>query len=177
MKLPALPDNVPKIEGQRALRAIGRLFAESSGWRVEALPNVPKAVVLAAPHSSNWDGLFGVCGAFGIGVRINWMGKHQLFRWPIGPVVRAFGGISTDRVLAPEGTRRKVKKWRTGFWHIAQKAGVPIVPGYLHYPDKKIGFGPPLLTSGDMQADLNKLYDFYAPFRGKNGKTGLPSAG
>jgi 1-acyl-sn-glycerol-3-phosphate acyltransferase len=198
VKLPPLPPQAPAIEGKKILRAIGRSVAEWSGWRVDALPDVAKAVVLAAPHSSNWDGLFGVCGAFGIGVRINWMGKHQLFRWPLTPILKAFGGIATDRssahgvvdqfaeklraaermwlVLAPEGTRKKVAKWRTGFWHIAAKANVPIVPGYLHYPEKKIGFGAPIMPSSDMAADLAKLYAFYAPFRGKAGKTGLPSS-
>jgi 1-acyl-sn-glycerol-3-phosphate acyltransferase len=78
-------------------------------------------------------------------------------------------------VLAPEGTRKKVAKWRTGFWHIAKKAGVPIVPGFLHFPEQKIGFGPPIFPSDDMEADLAKLYAFYAPFRGKGGKTALPT--
>lgn len=198
MKLPPLPPQVPAIEGKPILRAIGRSVAEYSGWKVEPLPDIGKAVILAAPHSSNWDGLFGVCAAFGIGVRINWMGKHQLFRWPFRGILEAFGGVSTDRgsahgvvdqfaaklraaekmwlVLAPEGTRKKVAKWRTGFWHIAVAAGVPIIPGYLHYPEKKIGFGPALWPSADMDADLAKLYAFYQAFRGKDGKTGLPSS-
>jgi 1-acyl-sn-glycerol-3-phosphate acyltransferase len=197
LKLPTLPPDVPALEGKQLLRSFGRFFAERSGWRVDELPNVSKAVVLAAPHSSNWDGWVGVCGAMGIGVRINWLGKDTLFRWPFGGLIRAFGGIATDRssasgvvdqiaqtlaeaermwlVLAPEGTRKKVKKWRTGFWHIAEKAKVPIIPGYLHYPEKRIGFGSPMMTTGDMQADLQTLYEFYAPFRGKGGKTALPT--
>lgn len=198
MKLPPLPVNVPAIVGKSWLRFLSKKASERSGWQVESLPDVPKAVVIAAPHSSNWDGLIGVVAAFGIGLRINWMGKHQLFRWPLASIMRAFGGISTVRdsahgvvdqfaekmreadhmwlVLAPEGTRKKVAKWRTGFWHIASRAGVPIIPGFLHYPEKKIGFGPPMMTSADMEADLQKLYDFYRPFRGKNGKIGLPSS-
>jgi 1-acyl-sn-glycerol-3-phosphate acyltransferase len=198
MRLPELPPNAPGIEGKTLFRSFGRFFAERSGWQVDPLPDISRAVVLAAPHSSNWDGWFGVCGAMGIGVRINWLGKHTLFRWPFGGLVRAFGGISTDRdsahgvvdqiakkineaermwlVLAPEGTRKKVKKWRTGFWHIAEKAKVPIIPGFLHYPEKRIGFGEAFMTSGDMQADLQRLYEFYAPFRGKGGKSALPSS-
>lgn len=198
MKLPPLPTEVPAIAGKSWLRYLSKKASENSGWQVEALPNVPKAVVIAAPHSSNWDGLIGVVAAFGIGLRINWMGKHQLFRWPLAGVMRAFGGISTVRdsahgvvdqfvekmrdadqmwlVVAPEGTRKKVAKWRTGFWHIASRAGVPIIPGFLHYPEKKIGFGPPMMPSGNMEADLEKLYDFYRHFRGKNGKIGLPAS-
>ncbi len=198
MKLPPIPPDAPFVAGQSWLRYLSKRASESSGWHVENLPNVAKAVVIAAPHSSNWDGLIGVVAAFGIGLRINWMGKHQLFRWPLAPVMRAFGGISTDRdsahgvvdqfaeklraadrmwlVLAPEGTRKKVAKWRTGFWHIAARAGVPIIPGYLHYPDKKIGFGAPMMPSDDMEADLAKLYEFYRNFRGKGGKSGLPSS-
>ncbi len=198
MKLPPLPPDVPAIVGQSWLRFLSKKASENSGWQVETLPNVSKAVVIAAPHSSNWDGLIGVVAAFGIGLRINWMGKHQLFRWPLARVMRAFGGISTVRdsahgvvdqfvekmrdadrmwlVVAPEGTRRKVAKWRTGFWHIASRAGVPIIPGFLHYPEKKIGFGPPMMPSENMEADLEKLYDFYRNFRGKNGKVGLPSS-
>ena len=198
MKLPPLQPAVPAIAGKSWLRYLSKQALERSGWQVEQLPNVPKAVVIAAPHSSNWDGLIGVVAAFGIGLRINWMGKHQLFRWPLAPVMRAFGGIPTVRdsahgvvdqfsekmrdadrmwlVLAPEGTRKKVAKWRTGFWHIAARAGVPIIPGFLHYPEKKIGFGPPMMPTENMEADLEKLYDFYRPFRGKNGKIGLPTS-
>lgn len=198
MKLPPLPVNAPAIVGKSLMRFLSKKASEHSGWQVGPLPDVPKAVIIAAPHSSNWDGLIGVVAAFGIGLRINWMGKHQLFRWPLAPIMRAFGGIATVRdsahgvvdqfaekmqdadrmwlVLAPEGTRKKVAKWRTGFWHIASRAGVPIIPGFLHYPEKKIGFGPPMMPSGNMEADLEKLYDFYRPFRGKNGKVALPSA-
>ena len=134
MKLPPLPDNVPAIVGKSWLRFLSKKASENSGWQVEALPNVPKAVVIAAPHSSNWDGLIGVVAAFGIGLRINWMGKHQLFRWPLAAIMRAFGGISTVRdsahgvvdqfaekmrdadkmwlVVAPEGTRKQAETWR-----------------------------------------------------------------
>ena len=196
MSLPPLPPLAPELQGKPIVRWFGRMFSKYSGWRITALPNVPKAVVLAAPHSSNWDGLLGVLGAAGIGVRINWMGKHQLFNWPLGIAMRAFGGIATDRgsahgvvdqfamklaeaeqlwiVLAPEGTRKKVKKWRTGFWHIAKKAGVPIVPGFVDFPSKTIGFGDPIELSDDLEADLQKLYAFYAPYHGKNSKSALP---
>ena len=197
-KFPPLPLNVPRIQGKAPLKWIGSLIARSSGWRIEPVPNIPKAVVVAAPHSSNWDGIFGVCGAFTLGLQIRWMGKSQLFKWPLSVLFNAFGGIKTDRslaggvveqiaaefdrcdkmwlVLAPEGTRKKVDKWRTGFWHIAKRAGVPILPGFLHYPDKRIGFGEAFMPTDDMNADLQRLYDFYSQFRGKNGKTGLPTS-
>ncbi len=195
-KFPKLPPDVPLIQGKALLRSIGSIIAHSSGWRIGQVPNVPKAVIVAAPHSSNWDGIFGVCGAFTLGLQIRWMGKSQMFKWPLSALLTAFGGIKTDRslaggvveqiaaefdrndkmwlVLAPEGTRRKVEKWRTGFWHIAKRAGVPIIPGYLHYPDKRIGFGEPFMPGDNLEADLQRLYNFYRQFSGKNGKSGLP---
>jgi 1-acyl-sn-glycerol-3-phosphate acyltransferase len=194
-RFPPLPDLVPRVRGKTIMRWVGSLIARSSSWRIEPLPNVSKAVIVAAPHSSNWDGIFGVCGAFTLGVEIRWMGKSQLFRWPLSIIMHAFNGIKTDRnyaggvvaqiaaefaardrmwlVLAPEGTRKKVRKWRTGFWHIAKRANVPIIPGFLHYPEKKIGFGEPFMPS-DLESDLARLYAFYSQFQGKNGKTALP---
>jgi 1-acyl-sn-glycerol-3-phosphate acyltransferase len=196
-KLPPLPPHCPKLPGSKVLQKLTRWASQATPWSVGELPNIAKAVVIAAPHSSNWDGLFGIVSAFGIGLRINWLGKAQLFRWPIKNLMLRFGGVATDRnsshgvvdqiadkfhavdsmwlVLAPEGTRKKVKKWRTGFWHIAKRAGVPIIAGYLHYPEKRIGFGITLWPSEDMEADLQKLYDFYRQYQGKNGKIGLPT--
>jgi 1-acyl-sn-glycerol-3-phosphate acyltransferase len=196
-RLLELPPSVPKLKGHRIARAIGALFARFSSWRVQGpFPDVAKCVAIAAPHSSNWDGLFGICAAYAMGLGGNWMGKDILFKGPFGPLMRHFGGIATDRknklgvveqmaeklrrseklwlILAPEGTRKPVQKWRTGFWHIAHAAGVPIVPAYLHWPDKVIGFGEPMMTTDDMQADLEKLYAFYAQWQGKNGKSAIP---
>lgn len=197
---PDLPPSVPPLGDAKFLRAAGRLVLRSrSDWKVLGpMPDVPKAVLIAAPHSSNWDGILGIAAAFAIGIRPSWMGKHTLFRWPVKRLMVALGGIATEResahgaveqmteqmrraermwiMLAPEGTRRKVAKWRTGFWHIAHNAQVPIIPAYIDYPSKTFGFGPPMATTGDIQADFQKLMAFYAPYRGKNGKTAIPGA-
>jgi 1-acyl-sn-glycerol-3-phosphate acyltransferase len=118
------------------------------------------------------------------------MGKRELFVGPLGWLIRKLGGIPVERSsthgvveqmasrfqrgeplwlgIAPEGTRKPVKKWRTGFWHIARAADVPILPVYFHYPERTIGVGPLFYTSDEMHADLQELRAFYAPWQGKN---------
>ena len=161
------------------------------GWSfVGQFPDVPRAVLIAAPHSSWWDGVWGLLLKVGIGADVKFMGKQELFHGPLGGVLRRVGGMPIDRGaakgvvdqmveqfarrdafwlgIAPEGTRKAVKRWRTGFWHIAHDAGVPIVTAYFNYPDKTIGVGPLFHTGDDMEADLVRLREFYAPFRGKH---------
>jgi 1-acyl-sn-glycerol-3-phosphate acyltransferase len=119
------------------------------------MPDCGKLVIIAAPHTSNWDFVFGMTGAFALGLELHWMGKHTLFKPPLGGVMRWLGGLAIDRraahgvveqvadefarrgqlllVVTPEGTRSKVERWKTGFWHIARAAGVPILLGGLDY--------------------------------------------
>src|SRR5690606_16958743 len=149
-----------------------------------------------APHSSNWDGIWGFAAKLALGLEIRVLGKAQLFRWPLGPLLRRLGVIPIDRsapqgtvgqavelirrseriwyTLAPEGTRKRVERWKTGFWKIAHDAQVPILPAYFHYPDKVIGLGPPFRTSGDMDADLAALRQWYRPWQGRH--RGTPCA-
>lgn len=198
-KYPNCPPLAPQVTSHGFLRTTGRALIGLSSWKITGeLPNVPKLVMLAAPHSSNWDGIYGVLGACAIGLRANWMGKASLFQKPIlGRLMRTFGGIPVDRsnpagavgqiaeefakrermwvVLAPEGTRRKVPKWRTGFWHLARAAQVPLFLVYFHYPEKRVGCGELFYTTDDMEADLQRLYRYYAPWRGKDGKHALPA--
>lgn len=198
-KLPACPPSAPRLSGLALARWLGTLLVASSAWRVHGeLPDVPKLVMLAAPHSSIWDGVYGIGAACALGLSASWMGKDSLFRGPMGPLMRAFGGIPTDRshprgavgqmielfkhrerlwlVLAPEGTRKPVAKWRTGFWHIAHGAQVPLLCVYFHFPERVVGVGPLVHTSDDLDADLERLYAFYAPWRGRGGKSALPRA-
>ncbi|MEP7185211.1 MAG: lysophospholipid acyltransferase family protein [Rhodanobacter sp.] len=185
-----LPLHMPRMRdgwGRKTCRAILRLC----GWSfVGQFPNVPRAVLIVAPHSSWWDGVWGLLLKVGIGADVKFMGKQELFHGPLGGVLRRVGGMPIDRSsakgvveqmvdqfahrdafwlgIAPEGTRKVVKRWRTGFWHIAHDAGVPIVTAYFNYPDKTIGVGPLFHGTDNMEADLIRLREFYAPFRGKH---------
>ena len=146
--------------------------------------------MIVAPHSSWWDGVWGLLLKVALGVDIAFMGKRELFRGPLGWLLRRLGGIPIERSathgvveqmvdrfqasprlwlgIAPEGTRRTVVKWRSGFWHIARAAGVPILPVYFDYPSKTIGIGALFRPGGDMDADLAALKAFYRPYRGRH---------
>ncbi len=192
-RLPApsqLPPRMPRLRdgwGRKTCRVVLRLC----GWSfVGEFPDVPRAVLIAAPHSSWWDGIWGLLLKVGMGADVRFMGKKELFRGPLGSVLRRVGGMPIDRGaakgvveqmvdqfarrdafwlgIAPEGTRKAVKRWKSGFWHIAHDAGVPIVTAYFNYPDKTIGVGPLFQPSDDMEADLLRLREFYAPFKGKH---------
>ncbi|MEO6801353.1 MAG: 1-acyl-sn-glycerol-3-phosphate acyltransferase [Rhodanobacter sp.] len=184
-----LPAQMPRFcdSGQRsACRALLRLF----GWRlVGNFPDTSKLVLIAAPHSSWWDGFWGLLIKVAIGADVHFMGKQELFRGPLGGLLRRLGGVAIDRGaakgvveqmidqfhqrnkfwlgIAPEGTRKSVKRWKSGFWHIARDAGVPIFPVAFHYPDKTIQLGPLFDTSADMDKDMLRLRAWYAPFKGK----------
>ncbi|WP_426690428.1 lysophospholipid acyltransferase family protein [Rhodanobacter ginsengiterrae] len=185
-----LPLNMPHLADnwrRRLCRGVLRLC----GWSlVGEFPDVRRAVLIAAPHSSWWDGVWGLLLKVGIGADIHFMGKQELFRGPLGKVLHRLGGMPIDRGaakgvveqmieqlqqhdalwlgIAPEGTRKPVTRWKSGFWRIAHDAGVPIVTAWFNYPDKTIGVGPLFHTSDDMEADLLRLRAFYAPFRGKH---------
>ena len=171
-----------------ALRAAsGRALLRLLGWRLEAgLPDLPKFVVIAAPHSSNWDFPIGIGAAFALRLDFNFVGKSELFRGPLGPLMRALGGLPVDRhhpegfvaqlvalfaaretlvlAMAPEGTRKPVTRWKSGFYRVALGAGVPIVPAYFDNGRRRIGFGPPLQPSGDAERDIAELRNYYARF-------------
>jgi 1-acyl-sn-glycerol-3-phosphate acyltransferase len=198
-KYPLCPPLAPQVSRGGFLRTTGRALVGLSSWRITGeLPNVPKLIMLAAPHSSNWDGIYGILGACAIGLKATWMGKASLFKKPIlGRLMHLFGGIAVDRsnpagavgqvteefakrermwvVLAPEGTRKKVHKWRTGFWHLARAANVPLFLVYFDYQRKEVGCGELFHTTDNLEADMERLYAFYAPWRGKGGKNALPA--
>lgn len=161
-------------------RRILRLF----GWQVEAkLPDALRYVAIGFPHTSNWDFPVGILTMWAMGIRGRWVGKHTLFRWPFGWLMRALGGMPLNRattqdfvqqtvemfrrreefilVIAPEGTRSRTDGWRTGFYHIASGAGVPIALGYLDYGRRQAGIGGLLIPSGDLKADFETLRGFY----------------
>ncbi len=189
MALPELGDAVPK-RGNRFSRGFWRAVFRLAGWDFEGeIPNLPKFVIIGAPHTSNWDFPVAMAFVFAIGLDARWIGKHTLFRRPFGGFMRWLGGTPVVRSerrgvvaqvidvfagqeqivfgVAPEGTRKRVDRWKTGFYHIAVGAGVPILPGYFDYPRKMVGFGPSFNPTGDMEADIEKLKAFYTPFKGK----------
>ena len=168
---PAIPQ-FPQTAWRRFCAWLVRLF----GWKlVGEFPRVPKLVFIAAPHSSWWDGVWGLLFKAAIGLDASFMAKRELFAGPLGWLLRKMGGIPIERSaahgivpqmverfrqrerlwlgIAAEGTRKQVKKWKSGFWHIAREAGVPIMLIYFHYPEKTIGIGPlieatPMVFSG-----------------------------
>jgi 1-acyl-sn-glycerol-3-phosphate acyltransferase len=161
------------------------------GWTVQAdLPDVKKFVVIAAPHTSNWDFPLGILVGKAIKLEPHWMGKHTLFRRPFGWFFRALGGIPIHRghsknyieqladrfehsdrlvlALAPEGTRSKTDHWKTGFHRIARAANVPIVMAYLDFGHKQVGIGDMFYPGSDVEADFERIRQFYKNRRGKN---------
>ena len=182
------------------LRAGSRAFLHLARWRVEGCPNaVPtKCVLIAAPHTSNWDLPYTLMAAFALGMKPYWMGKASLFRAPFGAPMRWLGGIAVNReqsnnavaasvaalaqavgpaqlIVAPEGTRRATRQWKTGFYYIALGAGVPIQLAYISHRHKRVGLGPLLQPSGDMARDMVMIKAFYAPFLERD--TQQPEAG
>lgn len=166
-------------------KPLARLVLWLAGWQIDVrLPALPKAVLIGAPHTSNWDFVFGISAVFLSELDIRFYAKHQLFRGPLGWLLRWFGGRPVDRgaaasvveqtqeffaqsdslymTLAPEGTRARVDKWKSGFWRMAVAAQVPIVCGYIDYQEKKVGIGPIITPSNNYEADLEKILDYYA---------------
>ncbi len=189
--VPPLPPSAPRVKHNALTRWIGRSVLRMGGWRLTGeFPDLPRLVVIAAPHSSNWDGVWGFAAKLALGLEIRVLGKAQLFRGPLAPLMRRLGVIPIDRsapqgtvgqavaliqrseriwyALAPEGTRKRVERWKTGFWKIAHQAQVPILPVYFHYPQRRIGLGEPFHTSGDLEADLAALRAWYRPWQGRN---------
>jgi 1-acyl-sn-glycerol-3-phosphate acyltransferase len=161
-----------------------------AGWKPEGQPpDVPKYVIIAAPHTSNWDFPFTIMFATYFRLKFNYMIKDEMMRPPWGWFFRALGGIPINRrsrnnvveqsierlrqaerlalVVPPEGTRSKVTRWRTGFYYIALGAGVPIALGFLDFKRKVGGFGPLFYPTGDIEADMARIRSFYQGITGK----------
>lgn len=172
------------------LRGLAKLILRVGGWTaVGGLPDVPKAVIIAAPHTSNWDGFWALVFKVSIGAEIHFFAKDTVFWFPLGTLLRSLGGIPLDRRragssvqqaidrfseaesfyfgLAPEGTRKKMPGWKTGFYRIAEGAGVPVYLGFLDYGNKRLGIGQRFDLSGDYEADLAIIRDYYANIEGR----------
>ncbi len=173
------------------LRILSLLFLKLTGWKVSGkLPKESNFVLIAAPHTSNWDLPYMLTVSFALKAKLYWMGKEQIFKPPFKRLMMWMGGIPIDRsqannmveytanlmrsmdelvvVVPPEGTRSKVKYWKSGFYHIANLAEVPIVLGYLDYKTKTGGLGPAVYPCGDIDKDMETIKDFYQNITGKH---------
>ena len=172
-------------------RALGKWVLRVTGWTLAGdRPSAEKFVLIAAPHTSNWDLLFLLAFAWSVDLPLAWMGKHTLFPPVLGWVTRALGGVPVRRdrrndmvsqmtelfasrselalTVPSEGTRDRVEYWKSGFYRIAVSASVPIVPGFLDYSRRRGGFGPPLQPTGDVSRDMDELRAFYADKVGRH---------
>ena len=170
---------------------LSRLILRLLGWRIEGkAPAAPKYVLIAAPHTSNWDFPFTLMVCFALRMPVYWMGKASLFPPVLGSIMRWLGGIPVERsrqgnlvqstvdafqrsarltvIIPPEGTRSKVTHWKTGFYYIAQGAGLPIALGFLDFKRKRAGVERLFEVTGDIEADMVKIQAFYANITGKN---------
>ncbi|MCB1670855.1 MAG: lysophospholipid acyltransferase family protein [Gammaproteobacteria bacterium] len=167
------------------LRLIAILVLRLMGWKAigKEISN-PKLVLIGAPHTSNWDFPLMLLVVLKLRLKVFWMGKNSLFRFPFGGLMRWLGGIPIDRsksnnvvqqmteeyarqtelvvLIPPEGTRSKVERWKTGFYHIARNAGVPILLGYVDAPKKEAGLADFFTPSDDLERDMQAIRDFYA---------------
>ena len=175
------------------LRATSLTLLRLLRWRVEGTlaPEARRCVVIAAPHTSNWDFPYTLLAAFALGMHIRWLGKASLFRAPFGGVMRWLGGVAVHRerannlveasvqalkeapgalqlVIAPEGTRSRSVVWKTGFHHIARGAAMPIQLAYLDWGQRRCGLGPLMMAGADIEADLREIKAYYRAFRGRN---------
>ena len=169
---------------ERLVRRIIIFWFERSGWTISGtLPPDRKFVIMGASHTSNWDFLVFLGAVHAVGRQIRYVGKHSLFRWPIGGFMRALGGVPVDRsarqdlvsqivaqfeahddfilVVAPEGTRSFTTRWKSGFYQIALKAGVPIVAAGPDYPTKRGVFGPVIRPTGNYSEDMKPAFAFF----------------
>jgi 1-acyl-sn-glycerol-3-phosphate acyltransferase len=181
-RIPVLGPNVARAHGRFAA-AVGRLMMGLTGWRIEgAVPDLPRMVLIVAPHTSNWDFLTGLWAKLALRLGGRFVGKHTLFKGPMGVFMRWLGGVPVDRraatgfveqvaralrdaermvvVIAPEGTRKRTP-WKSGFYRIAVAAGVPILPVAFDYPRRAVVFAPPFRPTGDYESDLAAIRAHY----------------
>jgi 1-acyl-sn-glycerol-3-phosphate acyltransferase len=187
--MPYTVHNTPVV--RPLMRGLALFIFKIAGWKSEGRgPDIPRYVIIAAPHTSNWDFVYTVCLAFILRIKPQIMMKAEWFRWPMGALFKWLGAIPIDRsksnnvvaqsiskfqeadelvmIIPPSGTRSKVMYWKTGFYHIANGAGVPIVLGYLDYGRKAGGIGPTFMPTGDVEVDMTAIRDFYSGIEGRN---------
>ena len=178
----------------KALQWLGRTVLSVFGWKVSGSISDEysnkKLVVIVAPHTSNWDGIFGVAAVAGLDARITFIGKHTVFRYGLGAFLRYMGGIPVDRskpggiiqdainqikgiegsliAMSPEGTRSKVDEWKTGFLRIAKEINAQIVPASIDFALKEIILGEVFTPTGNNDEDISDLKKYYSIFKAKH---------
>lgn len=183
-------DQIPR-RWNNVSRAITKGLMRLTGWRIiGSLPNLPKMVIIGVPHSSNWDFFLAMGFMLSQNLRISWVAKRVFIESPLKPLLRWLGGVGVDRrkssgvvqqivnefnrrerfllAIAPEGTRSKVREWRSGFYYIAHGAGVPIVPVVIDYGRKVMHIAAPFTPGGDFDADLPQLKALVAHGQGRD---------
>jgi 1-acyl-sn-glycerol-3-phosphate acyltransferase len=179
-------ERIPRPDGTAVKALLARRWLRARGWRcIGSPPDVPKYVIVAAPHTSNWDFAYMYAYAKITDTTIEWLGKHTLFEGQLGKIPKALGGVPVDRtskhnlvdqivqhfeerdrlalVVPPEGTRSRSEYWKSGFYHIARGADVPIALGIVDFGRREVGFGPSFRLTGDVKADMDRIRAFYAP--------------
>jgi 1-acyl-sn-glycerol-3-phosphate acyltransferase len=191
--LPPVPAQAPLLNS-RFWPWLMRCLLRISGWRLLGqLPDLPKLIIIGAPHSSYWDGVWGLMMKIGLGVNINIMIKREVLDGPLGIILRPIGLIPINRSAAlnvvgqmvkrfeehdrmwlgitPEGTRKHVKQWKSGFLRIAHDANVPVQTLFIDYPSKTFTLGPLVHASDDPDADMTTIRAMFRPYRGKHRNT------
>jgi 1-acyl-sn-glycerol-3-phosphate acyltransferase len=189
-EFPSLPPNVPRRH-RGILRRIGRLGMRLMGWRIEGqFPDLPKFVIVVAPHTSNWDFVAGLVCDLALDLDAAFLAKHSIFVGPFGTWLKSLGGIPVVRrashnvvtsvaaefarrqqlvlAIAPEGTRSKVDEWKSGYWHIARAAEVPIVPVGLDFARRAAVIGPLRRSTDSLADDETVLKAFFAGITPRN---------
>ncbi len=181
----------PPHSGNRITRAIGRLLLALFRWHIEGeVLDRAKFVMVVAPHTSIYDFFTGLATKLTLGCRSQWLVADRYTWWPLGSILRSFGAMPVDRsahhdlvskmiqrfnqedkfilTIFPEGTRRRVEKWKTGFWHIASGADVPIQIVGIDYEKRATIFGPALDPSGNLEADMKEIQAWYRGVKAKH---------
>lgn len=189
-RVPDLPKKFPRL-GNAVTRGIGRFFLSITGWRITGnFPDTNKVILAVAPHTSNWDFFVGLAAMFALGMRAHWLGKHTIFIWPINGLLRSLGGIPVNRkaandvvdqvakrfaeegplvlAVAPEGTRKRTAKLKTGFIRIAIGSNVPIFLVGFDFSCKEIKLGELYYPTGDVDVDELNVRQYFYAFEGKN---------
>lgn len=179
-------------------KLLAKIIFKVSGWKLvgNLAPDQRRCVMIAAPHTSNWDFIYARAAFYLMDAPIRYTIKKEFMRFPFGGLLKAMGALPVDRsknnrlvdgmvqifketpgdicvMVTPEGTRKYQPRWRKGFYHVALGAGVPIVLGYLDYAKKEAGVGPSIYPSGDVEADLEKIMAFYRTKKGKYPEQGV----
>ncbi|MGI9275520.1 MAG: lysophospholipid acyltransferase family protein [Endozoicomonas sp.] len=177
----AAPSRFKEGLGRLVLRLMG-------GWTLQGqLPDIGKYVMIVAHHTSNWDFVVGIAAKLILRIKIRFFAKHSLFFWPLGVLMRGLGGVPIERsksinrveqaakeiresdsfvlAITPEGTRSRVERWKSGFYHIARSAEVPIVTVAFDFANRRIVFGEPMTMTGDQEHDFREMHRFFLPYK------------